>query len=94
MRVGVTFLGYLRLELGRKEVEIDLPEGASLDEAIGRLVELLGPAAESALLSPRQGFNILISVNGRAMEPSAILADGDRIALFPPSAGGARAFRT
>lgn len=48
-------------------------------ETLGQLVERLGiPPADVTLRF----------VNGKAMEPEHVLADGDRVGLFPPVGGG------
>ena len=88
MRVSVKLLGYLRIDLGQKEVDLELPEGASISDGLVRLVEELGPAASRALVRPAGGYNVLFGLNGRAVEPSTPLSDGDVVTLFPPSAGG------
>lgn len=54
-----------------------LPPGASV-AALGR-----------ALAIP-DGLMSAAAVNDEAVDSAAPLADGDRVALFPPSAGGAR----
>lgn len=52
-----------------------LPEGATA----GFLVRDLGIPPDEAKL---------ILVNGRRVETDAVLADGDRIGIFPPIGGG------
>ncbi len=89
MKISVKFLGYARIALRRKEMVVDLPRGARLSDGVARVVEVLGPVAERALLQPGGGYSVLFSLNGRAAEPSAPLSDGDEVTFFPPSAGGA-----
>ena len=54
---------------------VTLPAGASVDD-LGRQLGLT------------EGLMSAVAVNGEAVENSAILREGDRVGLFPPSAGG------
>lgn len=59
---------------GRSPRAFTLDEGASVDDIIGSL----GLPDE-----PR-----IVFVNGKHAEESDVLTDGDRLAIFPPVAGG------
>lgn len=59
---------------GREPRPLDIGDG----ETVGALVERIGLAAE-----PRITF-----VNGRHAPDDRALAEGDRLAIFPPIAGG------
>jgi molybdopterin converting factor small subunit len=61
-------------EAGRKPRAFDLPEGTTVGAVIGSL----GLPDE-----PRVLF-----VNGRHADDYTVLAEGDRLAIFPPVAGG------
>ncbi len=78
MRVQVRVYGglerYVPVSFG-EAMEVDLPEGATA----GDLLTVLG-------VPEREVFSIL--VNGRHRTPSDPLEAGDRVALFPPVAGG------
>lgn len=79
MHVNLALFAYLSKfqpdgEGGRHPRELELPEGAS----IGDVVNLLGLPDQ-----PRVVF-----VNGRHAPDEQELADGDRLAIFPPVAGG------
>lgn len=54
---------------------IALPPGATVDDLSGHL-------------GITEGFVSAAAVNDEAVESSAVLRDGDRVGLFPPSAGG------
>ncbi|MHB1007189.1 MAG: MoaD/ThiS family protein [Chloroflexota bacterium] len=90
MKIRVKLLGYLRLELGRKEMDVDAPPGASIAEALARLLGQVGPEAERALVTPGRGYNVVFTLNGRVADVTTLLSEGDELTLFPPSAGGAR----
>ena len=66
--------------------ELELPEGARLDDAIARLEQSM---PEGASLSP----NSLIAVSGThvgtlAAHPNKELSDGDELVVVAPVAGG------
>lgn len=56
---------------------VSLPLDATLDSLVRRL-------------GIPDGFLSAAAVNNEAVDESAALTDGDRVALFPPSAGGGR----
>jgi sulfur carrier protein ThiS len=58
----------------RRSREMDLPDGT----AVGQVIALLGLPDE-----PR-----IVFVNGRHADDDRALAEGDRLAVFPPIAGG------
>jgi sulfur carrier protein ThiS len=73
-RVLVTLKGTLADRLPGGRAEVDVPEPAT----VAALTEVLG-------LPPRA---CIVVVNGAAADPGTPLADGDRIQVFPPMAGG------
>lgn len=73
-RVLVTLKGALAERLPGGRGEIDVPEPAT----VAALAEVLG-------LPPRA---CIVVVNGSVADPGTPLADGDRIQVFPPMAGG------
>ena len=81
MHVTVKLFGSLREEAGLKELEVELPEGAT----VSSLRELL--AGRYPLLE-RLGERIATSVNMELAEGDAPLRDGDEVAFLPPVAGG------
>jgi len=79
MRVRVKLHGTLRkyLPAGSSEnfVEVDLPNGATVGEAVSRLA--IPPAHAKMMVSGNE-----------QLEPTAVLRDGQELNLFPPLAGG------
>lgn len=79
MKVHVALFAYLSSFQpdglgGRASREFDLPETATVRDVITRL---------ALPDEPRVVF-----VNGRHAADDAVLAEGDRLAIFPPVAGG------
>ncbi len=67
--------------LGTGEVQVVLPEGATVSDLV------------SALRSRGGAFTVLptapaVAVNMTYTDPSSSLSDGDEVALIPPVAGG------
>jgi molybdopterin converting factor small subunit len=80
MRVRVKLHGSLRkyLPAGSAEnaVEVDMPDGATVADAVSRLA--IPPAHTKMMVSGNE-----------QLEPTAVLRDGQELNLFPPLAGGA-----
>lgn len=74
------FAQYAEL-VGTPSVELDLPEGATVADAVAALRR---HSANAALLPQRP----LAALNLEHVLPGRRLADGDELALLPPLAGG------
>src|SRR4051794_16120188 len=78
MRVRVRLFAMLRERAGgRAELELDLPAGARVRDAVEEL-EHLAP-----------GVHLVMAVNREYAAPEHELAEGDELALVPPVSGGA-----
>jgi molybdopterin synthase catalytic subunit len=77
VRVAVKLFAALREQRGAREVEIDLADGARVDDVWAAL----GLGDEPA--------GLVYAVNRTYVDRSHALADGDEIALIPPVSGGA-----
>lgn len=95
VKVKVHTILTLQEVIGRREVEVDLPQGTSLKGLISHMVGVWGERLSERLfktgteeLLPR----IRIMVNGRDMQFvqgfETRLQDGDAVYLFPPVSGG------
>jgi molybdopterin synthase catalytic subunit len=76
MHLRVRLFAGLRQRAGADAVELELPDGASVAEALERLGWLTG------------GTPVVMAVNQEYAEPSATLQAGDELALIPPVSGG------
>lgn len=81
MKITVLFFASLRELAGAREMSLDLPSGASVDDAWSRLGELYPPLSS-------QRAHVVTAVNQEFAGPSAELRDGDEVALLPPVSGG------
>jgi MoaE-MoaD fusion protein len=83
MTVTVRLFATLRERAGRDSVELSLPEGATVKEAL----EALG--SERGLADVLGRLPVRMAVNREYAESDARLAQGDELALVPPVSGGA-----
>jgi molybdopterin synthase catalytic subunit len=83
MTVRVRLFAILRERAGRDSVEIELPEGATVAEAIAALSLRPGLGETLARLPVRMAVNREYAAAGDAIAP------GDELALIPPISGGA-----
>lgn len=81
VRVRVRLFAALREAVGRSEVELDLPEGASAEDAWQRLARGCPPLAA-------RRANLAASVNRRYAPFDTRLDDGDEVVFIPPVSGG------
>ncbi|HWI73535.1 MAG TPA: molybdenum cofactor biosynthesis protein MoaE, partial [Baekduia sp.] len=77
MKVSVRLFAGLRERAGRDELELDLPEGARVADALAA-VEWLAP-----------GVSLVLAVNREYADGDVVLQPGDEIAVVPPVSGGA-----
>ena len=80
MRVLVRLFASYREAAGRGHYELELPPGATVRDAIGRILR------EHPLVA--EGRQVVIARNREYVTPEATLADGDELALIPPVSGG------
>lgn len=95
MKVKVRSIALIRSLLGAGELEVDLAEGATVEDLIARLVEIGGPTLAPHLDPPKQESAhapLRIMVNGRDITVlggrRTVLAEGDDVLVFIPIAGG------
>jgi molybdopterin synthase catalytic subunit len=83
MTVTVRLFAILRERAGSDSVEIELPDGATVGDALTALAQRPGLAELLERLPVR------MAVNRDYAEPGTRLAAGDELALVPPVSGGA-----
>ena len=76
MRVTVRLFAQLRERAGRRELELDLPDGARVGDALAALDELAA------------GLPVVLAVNREYADEARELRAGDELALIPPVSGG------
>ncbi len=77
MRVKIRLFAVLRERAGAASLELDLPEGARVADALAAVDHLAG------------GVPLVMAVNREYAKPDVELRAGDELALVPPVSGGA-----
>ena len=81
MRVQVRLFASYREAAGVGRIELELPAGAKVKDAIHKVVK------DHPLIA--EGRQVVIARNHEYVTPEEPLADGDEVALIPPVSGGA-----
>ncbi len=81
MRVKIRLFAVLRERAGAGSLELDLPEGARVADALAAVDHLAG------------GMPLVLAVNREYAQPDVELRAGDELALVPPVSGGASRVR-
>jgi molybdopterin synthase catalytic subunit len=76
MHVRVRLFAGLRERAGAPDVELELPDGARVEDALARLGELTN------------GVPVVMAVNREYAAGEQVLHPGDELALIPPVSGG------
>jgi molybdopterin converting factor subunit 1 len=76
MQVRVRLFAALRERAGTDQVELDLPDGARVADAVARLGHVM------------DGVPVVVAVNQEYADDQAELSAGDELALIPPVSGG------
>ncbi len=80
MRVKLLFFAAYRDAVGTDALELDLPDGSTVGDAIEQVRVRAG--ADALPGSPA------VAVNREYAAIATVLADGDEVAFIPPVAGG------
>ena len=80
MRVTARFFALYRERAGTAQAEIELPEGATAGDLLGRLRSIY-PSLPSS-------NSVLIAVNSEYVAATDPLHEGDEVAFIPPVSGG------
>jgi molybdopterin synthase catalytic subunit/molybdopterin converting factor small subunit len=77
VKVSIRLFAGLRERAGRDELELDLPDGARVADALAQ-VQHLAP-----------GVSLVLAVNREYVDHDVVLHAGDELAVVPPVSGGA-----
>jgi molybdopterin synthase catalytic subunit len=80
--VRVRLYAMLRQRAGRDALELELPDGARVSDALAAVEDLAG------------GLPLVLAVNREYAAPEQVLEADDELALIPPVSGGAHAVLT
>jgi molybdopterin synthase catalytic subunit len=85
MVVEVRLFAILRERAGCEQIELSLPRGATVADALERLAQV------ETLTEPLARLSVAMAVNRDYATPDTILQQADELALIPPLSGGAPA---
>jgi len=95
VKVKVRSIALVRQLLGHDQLELELPEEATVADVLARLAETGGPKLETILAEPKEKSAhapLRVMVNGRDIhvlqDRETTLGEGDDILVFIPIAGG------
>ncbi len=89
MRIKTRLFSHLRLALGVRKLELDLPEGSTVATAIEQVRILVDEDLESMIVDKKRGgYRLIAMVNGQRANPEQLLQPGDEVALLSPISGG------
>ena len=89
MHVQLRLFSHLRLALGVRTLELDLPEGATVAVAIERVRTLVDDDLERMIVDQeRGGYRLVAKVNGQYADPEKRLQSGVEVILLSPISGG------
>ncbi len=81
MRIKVLLFGMLAAKVGEREMHVDVPAGANVDEAMDALAERL---PDLAAMRDR----LAVAVDMAYVRGDHPLSENDELALIPPVSGG------
>lgn len=91
MKIHVRFAGYFRTITDQSSIELELQEGATVDDARTKLDNITERRFHN-MLQPYNARsnspNCLFVVDTQIVETDTELRDGDVLAIVPPMAGG------
>jgi molybdopterin synthase catalytic subunit len=81
VHVQILLFAQMRLEQGAARIEVELPDGATVRDAIARV------AADHPAVARHLG-SCLVAVGLEYVEPAHVLHGGEEVSLVPPVQGG------
>lgn len=81
MIIKVKLFASYREKAGRADIQLNLPCGASVRDAVCEVLRLHPPITQDA-------SRLMIAVNGEYQKHDFVLAENDEVALIPPVSGG------
>ncbi len=76
MIVNVRLFAGLRERAGTRQVDVQLPDGASVEDLLAQMIDLVGDTP------------VVVALNRTYADVDAVVRAGDEVALVPPVSGG------
>lgn len=90
MQITVKGFGMVRNLLGQKEFSLNLPEGATVRDAITQLIALSGVEPQALLSPDGNSLKVRALINGAAVVLDSLLQDGAELNLMLAIGGGSQ----
>jgi molybdopterin converting factor small subunit len=91
MKINVRFAGFYRTLAGKSSLDLNLPEGVTVEDAMATLDEFLEGRLHEVFYPDSTHDShpdLLVLVNTEIVSPNTVLQGGDVLAFVPPMAGG------
>ena len=93
LRVLFKSFGPIRRLLGKKVIEVDVPEGSTVRQVVNTIVEQSGEELSKLIMDKdRISGNLIVILNKKDVEPlggvDIVVREGDVIAILPHVQGG------
>jgi MoaD family protein len=89
MKVNISLFSAARQAVGSKNLQIDLADAATINDALGELGRIYGSNFEEAIFDKKNNhYKMIFSINGKLSQADRQLNEGDTLAIFPASGGG------
>ena len=83
MFIDVRLFAVLRERAGRESVTVEVPDGATVRDAVAAV------AGTPGLADVMERLSVVMAVNREYADDDSVLREGDELALIPPVSGGA-----
>ena len=87
--ITVKFFSYFCLTTQKKEMQLEVSEAATVEEAVIKLIAIFGNDLKNELIDKKSNSILAIcSVNMKKVTPDTVLSENDILLLLPPLSGG------
>jgi molybdopterin converting factor small subunit len=89
MKVNILLFSDARRVVGSKNLQLDLPDSSTINDALGALGCIYGCDFEEAIFDKNNNhYKMIFSINSKLSQADSKLNEDDTLAIFPTSGGG------
>lgn len=89
MKVNIILFSAARKAVGSKNLQLDLADAATINDALVELGRTYGSNFEEAIFDKNNNhYKMIFSLNSKLSQTDRKLNEGDTLAIFPASGGG------
>jgi MoaD family protein len=89
MRVNIILFSAIRQAVGSKNLQIELQDASTVNDALRELGLVYGSNFEEAIFDKiNNHYKMIFSINSKLSQADSKLNEGDTLAIFPASGGG------